>query len=69
MTVNVGNADRVVRAIAGILLIILPFVSGFGAGSAVLTWGSVVVGAILAATAVFKFCPLYRLVGANTCSR
>ena len=69
MTVNVGNADRVVRAIAGILLIILPFVSSFGAGSAVLTWGSVVVGAILAATAVFKFCPLYRLVGANTCSR
>ena len=69
MTVNVGNADRVVRAIAGILLIILPFVSGFGAGSAVLTRGSVVVGAILAATAVFKFCPLYRLVGANTCTR
>ncbi|MGJ8584770.1 MAG: YgaP family membrane protein [Marinosulfonomonas sp.] len=69
MTVNVGNADRVVRAIAGLLLILLPFVSGFGAGSAVLTWGSVAVGAILAATAAFKFCPLYRLVGANTCSR
>lgn len=66
MTLNVGSIDRMLRGLAGVILILLPFVSSFGAGSTLLTWGSVLVGAVLALTAVFGFCPLYRFVGAST---
>ena len=67
MTLTMGSIDRIIRGIVGVVLLLLPFISGFGAGSALLTWGAVVIGAILALTAVFGFCPLYRLVGMNTC--
>lgn len=67
MTANVGNIDRILRGIVGIVLILLPFITGFGAGSALLTWGAVIVGAILALTAVFRMCPIYRILGMNTC--
>ncbi len=67
MTHNMGSIDRIIRGIVGIILLLLPFVSGFGAGSTLLTWGSLIVGAILALTALFGFCPLYRLIGVNTC--
>jgi len=66
MKTNVGSIDRVLRGIVGIILILLPFVTAFGAGSAFLTWGSVLVGAILAFTAVFGFCPIYRVLGLST---
>ncbi len=69
MTVNMGSFDRFARGIAGIILILLPFVSGFGEGSALLTWGAVIVGAVFTLTALFGFCPVYRLIGANTCGR
>jgi len=67
MTANVGNMDRIVRGVAGVVLILLPFLTGFGAGGTLLTWGAVVVGAILALTAVFRMCPIYRILGLNTC--
>lgn len=69
MLANVGKADRGLRLIAGIVLILLPFVTNFGANSALLTWGSVVVGGILALTSILKFCPAYRIFGMNTCSK
>lgn len=67
MTKNVGNIDRMARGIVGIILILLPFMSGFGAGSALLTWGAVAVGGILVLTSVFRLCPLYSILGMNTC--
>lgn len=62
---NVGSADRIIRLIAGIALIVIPFVMGMSVatfpGLAML-----VVGGILAATAVIKFCPLYKIIGVKT---
>lgn len=69
MLANVGNVDRILRIVVGIVLVLLPSVTSFGATSALLTWGSIVVGAILVLTAAFKFCPLYRILGMNTCSK
>ncbi len=66
---NVGNIDRGLRLVLGIVLILLPFVTSFGATSTLLTWGAIVVGGILALTAVFKFCLAYRIFGINSCSR
>lgn len=65
---NVGNADRVLRIVIGALLIALPFVFASALwANPVFGWGLPIVGAVLVLTALFRFCPLYRLIGANTC--
>jgi hypothetical protein len=68
MTVNVGNTDRILRFIVGLVLIALPFIGTFEPLSAgALKWVSVIVGLVLVATAGLKFCPLYRILGIQTC--
>lgn len=65
---NVGNIDRVLRIVVGVLLIALPyFYASEMWANQVLRWGVPAVGAILILTALFRFCPLYRLIGASTC--
>lgn len=68
MTVNVGDTDRILRLIVGLVLIALPFVGIVAplSGGA-LKWVSVVVGLVLAGTAATKFCPLYSILGIKTC--
>jgi hypothetical protein len=67
MTANVGNLDRILRAILGVILILAPFVSGAAAFQGWLTWVSVIVGAVLLFTAVTRFCLLYQVLGIKTC--
>lgn len=68
MTVNVGSADRLIRIILGLILIILPFVTSFGLWANPLAQlGVPVIGAVLVVTALVRFCPLYRLLGMRTC--
>lgn len=68
MKSNVGTLDRGVRLILGIFLLAMPFVSGLALfGGTVATIISVVLGIVLIATAGMKFCPLYRLLGVQTC--
>ncbi|MCB2009833.1 MAG: DUF2892 domain-containing protein [Geminicoccaceae bacterium] len=62
---NVGPLDRLLRLIAGAILIILPFVSGMAGWLATLL---PVVGLVLVATGFFRFCPAYRILGISTCS-
>ncbi len=65
---NVGKFDRILRAIIGVVLIVTPFATNMSLfSSSAMTYGSVIVGAILVATSIFSFCPLYRLIGVNTC--
>jgi len=59
MKKNVGNIDRLLRAIIGILLISLTLSGTIGA------WGWI--GIIPLLSALFSFCPLYTLIGINTC--
>jgi len=67
---NVGSADRIVRAILGLVLILspfMPFTAPLFAG-----WGSwsylvVAIGLVLVVTATMRFCPLYAIFGLNTC--
>ncbi len=68
MTANVGNMDRILRAILGIILFIAPLLNIPAIwSSAYLAYGSMAVGLILVATAFFRFCPLYRILGLSTC--
>lgn len=57
--VNIGMIDRSLRIIFGLSLIIA---TGLGYLN---NWGYL--GLILIATGMFRFCPLYRVLGINTC--
>ena len=59
MKVNVGGTDRLLRVIAGLVLIGLTLMGIIGA------WGWL--GLILLATGIFSFCPAYGLLGIKTC--
>ena len=68
MLVNVGTADRLFRIAAGLVLILLPLVTSFALwDSRLAAFGLPVVGVVLGLTAIFRFCPLYRLFGLRTC--
>ena len=61
MNANVGNTDRVVRIIAGIVLL----------GAVVLVESNLrwlgLIGIVPLATGLFRWCPAYALFGLNTC--
>ncbi|MBN8897528.1 MAG: hypothetical protein BGO51_20575 [Rhodospirillales bacterium 69-11] len=61
MTRNVGSIDRVLRVIVGLVLIALVFVGPET------PWGWI--GLIPLGSALIGFCPLYSLLGINTCAR
>jgi hypothetical protein len=59
MKMNVGTLDRVLRIIAGLVLI------GLAATGTVGLWGYI--GVVPLLTGLFRFCPAYTLLGLNTC--
>jgi len=56
MTINESTDDRVMRVIAGVVLV------GLG-GVGLLS----IPGVILIATGIVGFCPLYKILGVSTC--
>lgn len=65
---NVGSADRILRAIIGLVLIVGTLIPSLPLASPpVLQAIAFIVGLVLLLTAVVRFCPLYRLIGASTC--
>ncbi len=61
---NVGGADRLLRMALGVILIALVFV-GDKVGLPIGNWGWL--GIIPLATGFLSTCPLYSLIGLNTC--
>ncbi len=61
MTTNIGNIERVVRALVGLALISLVFVGPQT------VWGWI--GIVPLATAIVGWCPPYALLGINTCQK
>ena len=59
MKSNVGGIDRILRIVLGLALIALTLTGTIG------VWGWI--GLVLLATAAFGFCPLYPVLGINTC--
>ena len=60
---NMGQTDRVIRAVVGVVLLILSFATLSGG----LAWVAGIVGVVLLATAAMGHCPPYGLLGINTC--
>jgi len=61
MSINMGSADRVIRALVGVLLLSLVF---FGPQT---PWGWI--GIIPLVTAAVGNCPAYSLLGIKTCKK
>lgn len=61
---NVGQPDRLVRFVFGLFLLALALLSLTGFWS----MAAFVLGLILVATGFFGICPIYRLMGINTCA-
>jgi hypothetical protein len=68
MTKNVGTIDRVLRAVLGVFLLVIPFIGGIALfESGVATAISVIAGIVMLATSTMRFCPMYRIFGIRTC--
>lgn len=67
MKVNVGNVERVIRVVLGIVLIALAY---FGTLGPWMYTGLVllVVGLVALVTGLVRWCPAWALFGVNTCS-
>jgi len=61
MKANVGGVDKILRIVAGLVLIGLA-IAGIGTPW---TW----IGVVPLATGLINFCPLYLLVGTSTCKK
>lgn len=59
MKTNVGNLDRILRIVAGLLLIALAATGTIG------VWGWI--GIVPLATGLLGSCPAYSLLGIKTC--
>lgn len=64
MKKNVGNGDRFLRIMIGIIALIL-VIGNVVEGT--LMWVALAVGIIMVLTSSLQFCPLYALLGVNTC--
>lgn len=65
MKKNTGGIDRLVRAVIGIALIY--YAMSNLPGSDVWMVPAGMVGFIVLLTAIFGFCPMYKLFGMNSC--
>jgi len=59
MKKNTGNLDRVLRVVLGLVIL--------GTGWFMGSWFGLI-GLVPLGTAAVGFCPLYSLIGVNTCS-
>ncbi len=66
MKINMGTTDRIIRLVAAAIILGLYFMEVLTGTLAII---ALIVAVIFALTSVVKFCPLYTLLGMNTCSR
>ena len=63
MNANVGGIDRVLRIVGGIAILSLFFILEGNARY----WA--LIGIVPILTGTFRFCPVYPILGINTCSK
>ncbi len=64
MKKNMGGLDRIVRFVVAAVIAVLYFT---GVIQGTLAYVLLALGGIFVATSFISFCPLYALVGLNTC--
>ena len=66
MKANVGGIDRILRGLIGVALLAAGFLAGLASPWNYVAMG---VGAVMLVTALFHFCPLYSILGINSCKK
>ena len=61
MKANIGTIDRSLRIVVGLVLI------GLSLSGVIGVWGWI--GLVPLGTGIFRFCPVYTLLGIKTCNR
>lgn len=64
MRTNMGSADRMVRLLAAVLLTVLYLTKVITGTPGLII---LVVAGVFLLTSLVRFCPLYTLLGVNTC--
>jgi len=65
MKPNMGGADRIIRLVVAAIVAVLYFT---GTLTGTIGIVALVVAAVFFLTSLVSFCPLYTLIGLNTCS-
>ncbi len=66
MKANVGGIDRILRGLMGVVLLSAGFLAGLASPWNYVAMG---VGAVMLVTALFRFCPLYPILGISSCKK
>jgi hypothetical protein len=64
MKKNMGNADRIIRLLLAVVVAVLYFTNVITGTLGIVL---LVVAGVFVLTSVISFCPLYTLIGLNTC--
>lgn len=68
MTTNMGKTDRGVRLLIAAALLFIALGTTI-LGSGILFWLALIVAAVFTLTSIVGNCPLYGVIGLNTCRR
>lgn len=60
---NIGNIDRIIRLIAGIVLVVVSIFLGL---NTIISIIALIFGIILTLTALISFCPMYTILKIDT---
>lgn len=64
MKKNMGNPDRIIRLLLAVVFAVLYFTNTVTGTAGIIL---LILGAVFVLTSFISFCPLYTLVGLNTC--
>lgn len=64
MKKNMGNADRIVRLLLAAVMVVLYFTNTITGTLGIVL---LVLAGVFVLTSLISFCPLYTLIGLNTC--
>ncbi len=64
MKKNMGNADRIIRLLLAVVVAVLYFTNVITGTLGIVL---LVVAGVFVLTSLISFCPLYPLIGLNTC--
>ena len=64
MKKNMGSTDKVLRLVIAVILVVLYFSNVLTGTLGII---ALVVAGVFTLTSVMSFCPLYTLIGFNTC--
>lgn len=64
MKKNMGNADRIIRLLLAVVVAVLYFTNVITGTLGIVL---LVVAGVFVLTSLISFCPLYPLIGINTC--